>query len=572
MMKNILALLLALAVFFFIIFPRPEGTYYDLIRGLVFIILVVVLYLYARPAEQASPKSMTIPRTYAGFEEEGNLFQGEELREQYDEFIDVVLETTRGLGDHYAIAVFMLDPVNEGYTLQKATRNDFAEFVPHQNPVFQSIVQENQALLLQQKDITDGWEALFTQRTWRGSECIIGVRIQYKNAPLGCLLLLTDHFSSIRENDRQIVFDMAKVITLGVEKLELIERLFDERYSCNRVISLISSLDLKTDEREALTKIRTFCRSVFNYDKLTITMKGDEAGVATVCLVDGFQDDVGEGMSFAITDTLHGLPYREKQVIRSSYWEQDFDEAGRFGPGDMDHYHFMSILAVPIIANEEVIGTIALERMTSRGFSEANQALLELLSLMVGTVLNWHREYQKVHQSAIHDGLTGLLNHKAFMERFVEEVSRSTRYQHEFVLVMLDLDKFKRINDTYSHLYGDYVLKKVAQIIKSSVRAIDVVGRYGGEEFVILLVNTNKKASKPIADRIVENIANHHFQRDGVTVRMTISAGMSEFPNDSNVIKDLIAKADLAMYQVKAEGGNGVRIYQEETATNKEKL
>jgi diguanylate cyclase (GGDEF)-like protein len=571
MMRKLLTLFLALAVFFFVIFPRPEGMYYDLVRGFIFVILVIVLYLYARPTEGAPQKKMTIPRTYAGFEEEGDLFQGEELRNQYDEFIDVVLGTAQGLGDHYAAAVFMIDPANEGYTLQKATRKDFAEFVPHDNPVLQSIVREDQALLLQQKDITEGWEALFTQRTWRGSECIIGVRIRYKNAPLGCLLLLTDHFSSIRENDRQIVFDLAKVITLGVEKLELIERLLDERYSCNRVINLINSMDLKTDEREVLQKIRAFCRSVFNYDKLTITMKGEETGVAAVRLVDGFQDDIGEGMSFSISDTLHGLPYREKQVICSSYWEQDFDEAGRFGPGDMDHYHFMSILAVPIIANEEVIGTIAMERMTSRGFTEANQALLELLSLMVGTVLNWHREYQTVHQSAIHDGLTGLLNHKAFMERFVEEVSRSTRYQHEFVLVMLDLDKFKRINDTYSHLYGDYVLKKVAQIIKSSVRAIDVVGRYGGEEFIILLVNTNKKASKPIADRIVENVANHHFHRDGVTVKMTISAGMSEFPNDSNVIKDLIAKADLAMYQVKAEGGNGVRIFQEETAANKEK-
>ena len=93
--------------------------------------------------------------------------------------------------------------------------------------------------------------------------------------------------------------------------------------------------------------------------------------------------------------------------------------------------------------------------------------------------------------SAIHDGLTGLLNHNAFLKRFDEELSRADRFNQSVGLIVLDIDKFKNINDNYGHLYGDYVLEEVSNIIAQNVRTIDVVGRFGGEEFSVLLVNTN---------------------------------------------------------------------------------
>ena len=157
--------------------------------------------------------------------------------------------------------------------------------------------------------------------------------------------------------------------------------------------------------------------------------------------------------------------------------------------------------------------------------------------------------------------MTDLLNHAAFKERFEEEVRRASRFNQFLTLVVLDLDKFKRINDSHGHLYGDYVLQTVASIIKNSVRTIDVVGRYGGEEFAILLINTDKEMALAVSKRIVESIADYAYSKDGTEVKMTISAGMSEFPTDADQIRDLIAKADKAMYAAKAKGGNLVTVF-----------
>jgi diguanylate cyclase (GGDEF)-like protein len=166
-----------------------------------------------------------------------------------------------------------------------------------------------------------------------------------------------------------------------------------------------------------------------------------------------------------------------------------------------------------------------------------------------------------MHENAMHDGLTGLLNHKAFMDRFNEEISRAKRHQHSIVLAILDLDSFKLINDTYGHLYGDYVIREVANIIKERVRNIDIVGRYGGEEYAILLINTDIDKIIPVAQRIIDAIANFSFSMKNVDVRITTSCGLAEYPKDTDQVNELIIKADAAMYKAKSKGGNLVSKY-----------
>ena len=129
------------------------------------------------------------------------------------------------------------------------------------------------------------------------------------------------------------------------------------------------------------------------------------------------------------------------------------------------------------------------------------------------------------------------------------------------VFLIYDLDKFKRINDTLGHPYGDYVIKTTAKIIKDNVRSIDLVARYGGEEFTVVLVNTNKEAATTVAKRIVQNIQDYNFSMNDEDVDMTISCGLSEYPKDSDTLKDLIQFADEGLYKTKESGGNDVTIY-----------
>ena len=160
---------------------------------------------------------------------------------------------------------------------------------------------------------------------------------------------------------------------------------------------------------------------------------------------------------------------------------------------------------------------------------------------------------------AMHDGMTGLLNHKFFEKRLDEEIERSNRYNETMTLLFLDLDNFKRINDTHGHQYGDYVLKITASIIQDNVRNIDIVSRYGGEEFSVVLVNADKKVSLKTAERIRKEIENFKFNQKNIKERLTISIGMGEFPSDANNKEDIIKYSDSKMYIAKKDGKNCIR-------------
>ena len=216
----------------------------------------------------------------------------------------------------------------------------------------------------------------------------------------------------------------------------------------------------------------------------------------------------------------------------------------------------------PLRLNGKAIGSITIERMNHYKFENSEPLKLEKLSIALGKAFEWSNDFKLIENAAIHDGLTSLLNHNAFLNRLDQEIDRCSRFQTSLGLIMLDLDKFKKINDTYGHLYGDYILKEVGKIIKENVRTIDVVGRFGGEEFSVILVNTNVRDCIPLAKRIVEGINRKTFIFDGIATNLTISAGMSGYPSMSKESKELIKMADDAMYQTKKKGGNDVTIFQ----------
>ena len=171
----------------------------------------------------------------------------------------------------------------------------------------------------------------------------------------------------------------------------------------------------------------------------------------------------------------------------------------------------------------------------------------------------WNRlmkNYNSVIQNSMLDGMTGLFTHKFFMERLVGELGRAKRHKEDLTLLFLDLDKFKRINDTFGHLFGDLVIKETAKIIKNNVREHDVVARYGGEEYAVILVNTTKEECLKTVERIRENVENHNFTNGEFNENMTISIGMGQFPKDSEDSRGLIRYADEKMYEVKKMGGN----------------
>lgn len=177
--------------------------------------------------------------------------------------------------------------------------------------------------------------------------------------------------------------------------------------------------------------------------------------------------------------------------------------------------------------------------------------------------------YRTMHQAAMKklemvsrvDGLTQLFNRSHWQSRLAEEFSRAGRYQNPMSLIMFDLDHFKSINDTHGHLGGDAVLVQVSGIIKDALRDSDIAGRYGGEEFGIILPNTNAAGAKVVAERLRSTIESTPVPFEKVQIPVTASLGIAEF--DPTVADDeaLIANADAALYQAKESGRNRVIIF-----------
>jgi diguanylate cyclase (GGDEF)-like protein len=213
---------------------------------------------------------------------------------------------------------------------------------------------------------------------------------------------------------------------------------------------------------------------------------------------------------------------------------------------------------VPIMSGGRVVGVINVEVIDPR----LTQADFELLSMLAGyatVALEKVQLYEETRALATTDGLTGLLNYRAFWQALERELERSMRYGLPLSLLMIEIDKFKRYNDAYGHLRGDEVLRLVARVLTQERRAqVDVVARYGGDEFVILLPHTQKVTAGEVAERIRRAVESTPLISDSDIASVTLSLGVASYPEDGKSTDALVEAADRSMYRAKERGGNAV--------------
>ena len=214
--------------------------------------------------------------------------------------------------------------------------------------------------------------------------------------------------------------------------------------------------------------------------------------------------------------------------------------------------------AIPLLSENKFVGIFTVEGLARVDFDKlvivAMQFALEMKKVLL---------YETVETLAITDGLTGLYTRRYFFERLNEELKRSKEHSFKFAFLMIDIDDFKICNDTYGHMVGDVILRDVARLIKESTREIDLVARYGGEEFSLVLPETDKKGALQAAERIRKKIDEHTFKAYDEKLKVTVSVGLSIYPDDSEDAQDLIEKSDKAMYLAKSSGKNIVCEYAE---------
>src|SRR5215216_1204026 len=211
-----------------------------------------------------------------------------------------------------------------------------------------------------------------------------------------------------------------------------------------------------------------------------------------------------------------------------------------------------SIIGIPLKVGEMVVGVMNLSRSTLGGFSPSELRLLSLLSDQAAVAISNASLHQMISRQAYSDTLTGLPNRRALDERLEEEIQSARRNNYSFAVIMMDLDGFKDVNDTYGHTVGDEILRLVFSQMARGVRTTDFLARYGGDELTLILSQTEMSSAQVVSEKIIEGMKKLKYKfPDGRKLKLGISGGIAIFPVHARNGADLLRAADAALYQAK---------------------
>jgi len=233
-----------------------------------------------------------------------------------------------------------------------------------------------------------------------------------------------------------------------------------------------------------------------------------------------------------------------------------------------------AVLCMPITYGESLLGVLNVESREENAFSPQDVLIMSTLADLLATALHNAFVFQKLQQQSITDGLTGIKTRRFFWEALSSEWKRASRSGRPFSVVLVDLDKFKEVNDTFGHLEGDLVLARVGRLLEQRCRQSNVVARYGGDEFIILMPETSVEQAQALAERLRLWLAQDAMLAEH---QITGSFGVASFPGHGFSAEDIIRVADAGMYAAKHAGGNRVSMVEafddgEQVATQRQQI
>jgi len=274
------------------------------------------------------------------------------------------------------------------------------------------------------------------------------------------------------------------------------------------------------------------------------------------------KETVAEHSFVSLGEGYTGLAAEAGEALYSNDTQRVPDTA----PDLMSREGLLSIASIPLKAKDQVVGVLYVAGRRPHAFSPNDLRLLESIAGQIGVAVDNARLYSEVECMAITDSLTGLTNRRAFMERLDRELQLSRRLGVPLSLLLIDIDHFKRFNDTFGHLVGDQVLREVATVITGAVRTSDITARYGGEEFAVILPDTAVDGGLALSERIRRAVEGHHLgpSNPRARQRVTVSLGLATYPDHASLPEELIDAADGALYLSKKRGRNRVTVFSAE--------
>jgi diguanylate cyclase (GGDEF)-like protein len=380
---------------------------------------------------------------------------------------------------------------------------------------------------------------------------------------LEAILRITDRV--LKESDKQIVTAYCQQTALSIENKRLHQ-----------------DLDKKFDRFSEVSELTKTITHIRNYETLLQTILDKSADLlkaeqGSLMLLDHETDDLlVEAKKGNIERVMEKLRINRGEGIAGKVAEfgeailvENLEDDPRVKKKNRQHYKTRSFVSVPLKIDDRIIGVLNLSDKTSgEVFDEEDLKLIQSFATHAAIVMErnvFYNRAEELKKLTITDSLTGLLNRRYLNERLKDEVARSERYGHTLSLLMLDLDGFKYCNDTFGHLFGDKTLKEIADTLLNTVRSMDIVARYGGDEFMVILPETGEALAIDIAERLRNNVEKNAVLPPDASGQgqqtLTSSIGIACYPGHGKTIDLLLENVDKALYRAKNKGKNRIEVF-----------
>jgi diguanylate cyclase (GGDEF)-like protein/putative nucleotidyltransferase with HDIG domain len=417
---------------------------------------------------------------------------------------------------------------------------------PAGNHLTEYIIRTRQPVLIRENYVAEvkklGVEPL------RDKGCFCGVPLVAYDHAIGAMAVFSDNERMFDEGHLELLRVLASEASIAIENA----RLFHEERTKARHLSLLNTISRNAiatlNPDEMLAKITEQLETGLTYDHIGIGSL-DYATREIVIQAEAGARRGALAQRIPLGTGLIGHVARNGQMATFLAASSTDSALKPLLPDSV------AAMALPVFYAEQLHGILYIESSTPVDFSEEEVLLLRTLADLIAGALHNALSFQKAQEQAITDGLTGVKTHRFFMEALSSEWKRSTRAGRSFALVLMDLDRFKFVNDFYGHLEGDLVLQRVGQILETNCRRSDVVARYGGDEFVILMPETTMEHARQLANKLRGWVSADPLLREK---NISASFGIACYPLHGSSPQELIQVADASMYLSKHQGGNTV--------------
>jgi len=391
---------------------------------------------------------------------------------------------------------------------------------------------------------------------WLG-ESIILIPLKGKKRHLGWIILADEKNRSYKTQEIAVCRQAASQITLSIIKIISLEESQEVSRELRNLRATIADISSELDLRQLQSKI---------LERAAKLIKG-EGGIFYVFDEETrelhYADSLNLKKPFNPTPVLWGEGASGKSVqLKKTLSIRNYSK-WKYRDPDESFSYIKSTIATPLMIGDRILGSILIFRYNpSQNFSKNDQHMVNIFAQHASIAIENAMLFEKVQEMARQDEVTGLLNRRALNEIGEYELARSIRLDRPIAVAMVDLDNYKEINDKHNHLIGDKVLKEISRIFRENVRNIDIIGRYGGDECVIIMPETDLANAYIAAERIRSVLEEQAIEVDGLQFHITACFGISAYADNPPSLEKMIDEADTAMYAAKEAGRNAIRVFQ----------